>query len=90
MNVNGTAGNAYPLDRNKALHNSIADKVTELNSLLAVPNNSVENYWSQEGQKGYFDNAVAVTYNVDGSGNTAYYNATTTLNNFLVPNLMCF
>lgn len=77
---NGGKANAYPVNSNKkALHAGIADKLTTLNGLLVVPNaQGAENYWTGHTTE-YYDTAVSVTYNLDGSGDASYSNASSML-----------
>ncbi|MDE5563020.1 MAG: leucine-rich repeat domain-containing protein [Clostridiales bacterium] len=68
--------NAYPLD-NKKLHESIATYITALNDTLVADRGNATNYWSDKDV--YFDTAVTVGYNREGSGNTVYWNESDTL-----------
>ncbi|MDE6618797.1 MAG: leucine-rich repeat domain-containing protein [Clostridiales bacterium] len=68
--------NAYPLT-NKKLHESIATYITKLNDTLVADRGNATNYWSDK--DGYFDTAVTVGYNREGSGNTVYWNESDTL-----------
>ncbi|MDE7454615.1 MAG: hypothetical protein K2M64_02170, partial [Clostridia bacterium] len=74
-------GNAYPVNGDKKLHDSISDEVNKLNK-LAVPDKNVDSYWSKlsaDDYALYYDTVVAVTYNVDGRGISAYFDDKTTL-----------